>query len=246
MNAPDITALIPPASTPRARRGWRCPDETRLAAYVDGTLGGTLRESLQNHLADCGFCLGQVGFLSRAGELGPPPAVPTHLLALAQGERPGLLGHLRPATLVAATAGLVLALAVVSPRGREESLPGVPGFDRSDTASPAAPSADRILRNGQNAAGDPRIFRPSEGENVPRAGLDLRWREVAGSLFYTVQLLDSKGDVVWEGRTECTRLTLPAEVALAPGQTYFAWVLAHLPSGASVRSPAVGFRVAPG
>jgi hypothetical protein len=246
MNEPGLTSRIPLAKAAGARPGWRCPDEALVVAWVEGRLEGARRDAVESHLSDCAFCLGQAGFLSRAGELGPPPAVPTHLLALAQGERPGLIGHLRPASLVAATAGLVLALAVVSPRGRDGSLTGFLGFDRPETASPAAPTADRILRNGQNAAGDPRILRPFEGEIVPRAGFDLRWREVAGSLFYTVQLLDSKGDVVWERRTEATRLTLPAEAALAPGQTYFAWVLAHLPSGASVRSPAVGFRVAPG
>jgi len=246
MKEPGLTERIPLANAAGVRPGWRCPDEALVVAWVEGRLEGARRDAVESHLSECDFCLGQVGFLSRAGDLGPPPAVPTHLLALAQGERPGLIGHLRPATLVAAAASLVLALAVVVPRGREGSLPGVPRFDRPDSVSPAAPSADRILRNGQNAAGDPRILSPSEGENVPREGLELRWREVAGSLFYTVQLVDSKGDVVWEGRTEAARLTLPAEVALAPGQTYFAWVLAHLPSGASVRSPAVGFRVAPG
>ena len=246
MNEPGLTSRIPLANAAGARTGWRCPDEARLAAFVEGKLEGARHDEMESHLADCAFCLGQVGFLSRAGELGPPPAVPTHLLALAKGERPRLFGHLRPATLVAATASVVLALAVVWPRGREGPLVGIPSLDRPEAASPATPSAERILRNGQSATGDPRILRPSEGEIVPPAGMELRWREVAGSLYYTVQLLDSKGDVVWEGRTEAAHLALPTEATLAPGRTYYAWVLAHLPSGASVRSAAVGFRVAPG
>ncbi len=236
MNGPDLIARIPLASPAGTRRRWSCPDEALLATWIEGELKGPRREEIAGHVADCAFCLGQVGFLSRAGELGPPPAVPTHLLALAQGERPRLLEHLRPATLVAAAASLVLALAVVLPRGRMEP----------DLRSAAAPSADRIVRNGQRATGEPRIVHPSEGTVLPRAGLELRWRAVSGALFYSVQLLDSNGDVLWEGRTEAAHLALPAGIPLAPGQTYFAWVLAHLPSGASVRSPAVGFRVAPG
>ncbi len=236
MNGPDLAARILLASPAGTRRGWHCPDEALLATWVEGGLKGVRREQVEGHVADCAFCLGQVGFLSRAGKLGPPPAVPTHFLALAQGQRPRLLRHLRPATLVAAAASLVLALAVVLPRGRMGP----------DLDSAAAPSGDRIVRNGRGATSEPRIVHPSEGMVLPRAGLELRWGAVSDALFYSAQLLDSKGDVVWEGRTERPRLTLPADVPLAPGQTYFAWVFAHLPNGASVRSPAVGFRVSPG
>ncbi len=76
--------------------------------------------------------------------------------------------------------------------------------------------------------------------------LELRWEEAPEALFYTVQLVDPKGDVVWEGRADGARLAVPANAALAPGQPYFAWVLAHLRNGTTVRSPAVGFRLAPG
>jgi methionine-rich copper-binding protein CopC len=79
---------------------------------------------------------------------------------------------------------------------------------------------------------------------VSRNAVELRWDEGSGALFYTVQIVDPKGDVVWEGRTEDTHLTVPAAAPLVPGQPYFAWVLAHLRSGATVSSPALGFRLA--
>ena len=246
MREMDLTALIPPASASGARRGWRCKDEARLVAYVEGRLRGAPRKIVEDHLADCAFCLGQVGFLARAGQLGPPPAVPTQLLALARGERLGLIGHLRPATLVAATVGIVLALAVVSPRVREAPLSGISIPARTGIASSDSQDVDRLVRGGRGPAAAPRIVRPSEGESILRSSFELRWEETPGALFYTIQLVDLKGDVVWEGRTESARLTLPGEAALAPGQSYFAWVLAHLRSGATVRSSAVGFRVAPG
>ena len=238
MSDDELTPLIPSASASGARRGWRCPDEEQLTAWVAGELPAARREKLKAHLADCAYCCGQVGFLARAGELGPPPAVPVHLLAAAQGERSPFqfFGRLRPATLVAAGAGLLLALLVASPWGRPGSFP-------------AGAEPDRVVRNGLTVPGPadaPWILRPSEGEIVARAALELRWKEAPGALFYTVQLVDPKGDVVWEGRADGARLTVPADAVLAPGQPYFAWVLAHLRSGTTVRSPAVGFRLAPG
>ncbi len=233
MSEPEITHLIPPASASGARPGWRCPDEERLAAWVEGRLPADLRESLENHLADCDFCCGQVGFLSRAREIGPPPAVPGPLLALASGGRQSRAFAFRPATVLAAAAGILLALLVASPWGPSGSIPAVPEGDRS-------------VRTSRPAADAPWIVRPAEGESISLAALELRWEEAPGTLFYTVQLVDAKGDVAWEGRSDGTRLAVPADAALVPGQPYFAWVIAHLRSGTTVRSPAVGFRLSPG
>jgi len=246
MKEPDVTALIPPASTSGARRGWRCPDEERLAAYVEGTLEGTLREDLEGHLADCGFCCGQVGFLARAKELGPPPAVPGHLLSMALGERSWMIGRLRPATVVAAGAGLALLLLATRPWERPVPVPDISNSTKPDVSTSAGPTADRLVRTGRGSADTPWIVRPSEGESVSRKSLELEWEEAPGALFYTVQLVDPKGDVVWEGRAEGARLAVPADAGLATGQPYFAWVIAHLRSGATVRSKAVGFRLDPG
>ena len=89
------------------------------------------------------------------------------------------------------------------------------------------------------------------GTECPGAGRLLAKRSAYFTSFgesdlEVVQLVDSRGDVAWEGRTEGTRLAVPPAAALTPGQRYFAWVIAHLSSGATVRSPAVGFRLAPG
>jgi hypothetical protein len=246
MSEHDLTALIPPASQAGARRGRRCPDEARLAAFVDGALADSARDVVADHLAGCEYCCGQVGFLARAAELGPPPPVPAALLARAQGERVSLVRHLRPAAAVAGTVTVVAALLLVVQRDRQWSLPTLAPDSGTTVLAPASTAAERTVRNGRNPADAPLIVRPAEGETVPRAALELRWQDAPEALFYTVQLVDVRGDVAWEGRTEGTSLAVPAAAALAPGDRYFAWVLAHLPSGATVRSPAVGFRLAPG
>jgi hypothetical protein len=246
MSEHDLTALIPPASRAGARRGRRCPDDERLAAFVEGTLAGASRETVLDHLAECEFCCGQVGFLARASELGPPPPVPAELLALARGERASLVRHLRPAAVLAAAVTVVATVLLFLQRERQASLPSLLSDAGSSVSTPAVPPAERTVRNGRGPADTPLLVRPAEGETVVRAALLLRWHGAPGALFYTVQLVDLKGDVAWEGRTEGDSLVVPAAAALSPGQRYFAWVIAHLSSGATVRSPAVGFRLAPG
>jgi len=244
MNDHDLTALIPPASSGGAGGSRRCPDEARLAAFVEGTLPSADRETVMFHLADCAFCRGQVGFLVQAERLGPAPAVPTHLLALARGERSWWAGRLRPATVVAAALGMALALFLFTSRGRQRLLPADGKLPGAAIVTPSGITPERSVRTGHGTAGAPRIVRPVEGESVSRNAVELRWEEASGALFYTVQLVDPKGDVVWEGRTEGAHLTVPATAPLVPGQPYFAWVLGHLRSGATVTSPAVGFRLA--
>ena len=124
MSDDELAALISAASPAGSRRGWRCPDEAQLAAWVEGGLGVARREEVADHVAGCDWCCGQVGFLARTGKLGPPPAVPVSLLAAARGERTPSFGRLRPAILVAAGAGVILALLVAAPWGRPGSFPG--------------------------------------------------------------------------------------------------------------------------
>ena len=243
MSEVRFPTALPPARDAGAPKGWRCPDEALLASWAEGTLTDAAREGLVGHVADCAFCRGQLGFLARASDLGPPPAVPARLLSAARGERAPLLGRLRPATALAAGATLLLALLVTAP------WPGFPGAGPSGRAggdSPAAPGDAREVRSDAAPDVSPRLLRPAEGQTVAREALALRWTATPRALFYTVQVVDADGDVAWEGRSETTTLSVPAAAPLFPGRPYFAWVFAHLPSGATLPSPAVGFRLAPG
>jgi hypothetical protein len=207
-------------------------------------LSNEAREGVTLHLAGCAFCRGQVGFLVRAKQFGPPPTVPGHLLALARGKRSWWAGRLRPAIAVAAVLGMALAAVLVTSRGRQGLLPSKERLSGAAIATPSGIVPEGSVRTRHGTEGSPRIVRPVEGESMPRNAVELRWEETSGALFYTVQLVDSKGDVVWEGRTEGAHLTVPPGATLVPGEPYFAWVLAHLRSGATVRSLAVSFQLA--
>jgi hypothetical protein len=245
MSDHDLTCLIPPTSADCGGHGWRCPDDAQLAAFVEGRMSGRDREAVMLHLADCAFCRGQVGFLVRVEKLDPPPPAPTHLLAMAQAERSWWVGRLRPAGVAAALLGMALALMLVASRERHTLFPPAGQRPGSAMSAPSGGVGERPLRTGHGANSAPRIVEPVEGQSVSRKEVELRWEEVSGALFYTVQVVDPQGDVVWEGHAEGAHLKVPRTALLAPGRAYFAWVLAHLRSGATVRSSAVGFRVAP-
>ncbi len=227
MDERTLAVLIPRATAGTAPRGPDCPEEERLVGYVRAELDAETRARLELHLADCDFCRGQVGFLARAAELGPPPAVPVHLLAAAGGERARPFYRFRLASLGLLVAAALAAVVVLLP------------------SRDLAPAVDRETRAPAVAADDaPRILHPAEGASLP-AGFDLWWSASPGALAYAVELVDADGDLVWQGRAESVRLKLPADLALEPGRAYFVWVVALLPDGGRLRSPVVGFRVAP-
>jgi len=226
----SISALLPRAHPGVTPRGPDCPAEDLLVAFVQARLAEEDRARLELHLADCAFCRSQVGFLAREAELGPLPAVPTHLLAAASGERSVAdfrFRRFRLAPLALGAAALGAMLVLLPMRDRAPAPAG-------ETRAPAAA-----------VSGAPELLRPREGESVPRTNLLLLWRASPAALGYRIELVDAEGDRVWSGRSEATRLKLPTRVALEPGRAYYVWISAELPSGGLVRSPAVGFRAAP-
>ena len=84
MDEKDLKELLRSRSDQTSRRGWWCPDEIKLAAYVDHQLDGAARESITAHLANCDFCVSQVSFLSRAADWANPDDVPADVLRRAR------------------------------------------------------------------------------------------------------------------------------------------------------------------
>lgn len=225
-----ISVLLPRALPGDFSRGPGCPAEELLVAYVQERLAGDERTRFELHLADCAFCRSQVGFLAREAELGPLPAVPTHLLAAASGEHAAAdfrFRRFRLAPLALGAAALAALLVLLPMRDRAPAPAG-------GTRAPAAADSSA-----------PELLQPREGESVSRTNLLLLWRESPNALGYRIDLVDAEGDRVWSGRSEATRLKLPSRVALESGRAYYVWISAELPSGGLVRSPAVGFRAAP-
>src|ERR1041384_610308 len=96
-------------------RGWRCPDEARIAAYVDGRLEGSARNSLNAHFANCDYCLSQLSFLAKSADWQSSAQVPADLLVKArslvsQNRRPRFAWGLTTGTAVATSLLFIFAV----------------------------------------------------------------------------------------------------------------------------------------
>ncbi len=232
----EIARQIPLVADSAAKRTLRCPPSTQLAAYVDARLGENPRSEVEEHLADCAFCLGQIGFLVRDSRAPAAVPLPADLLSAAR-ERPNRRFGLVPVPALTALAATALLL-VVSVRWQPES-----GF--RPVQSSIDEVADRTVRNGAVTASPPRVVLPVDGEIVARPPVEVRWSASPGALQYAVQVLSLEGDLVWEDLTGGEGALIPSEVQLEPGQKYYVWVEAQLRNGGTARSGAVAFRVAP-
>jgi len=227
----EVSRQIPMAASPGTARGWRCPDPSLLAAYSESKLDATERVQLERHLADCDFCLGQVGFLVRdiQEEI---PAVPGRLLDAVRG---GGARWFHPVpNPVLAILGLAAALILI----------GTVVLQQGKVLAPTTETqVERTVRNGLTIRAAPRIVVPEEGALISKLPAEVRWEPAPGALHYTILLVNLDGDVVWEERSSGDHSLIPAEVKLETGQRYFLWVEAHLDSGSTQKSSAVGFSV---
>lgn len=238
----DLVDLLRSRSWSTSRPADRCLSEVEVAGFVAGGPGGRSRKRIEGHLAACNRCLGMAATLLRLEDQ-PVPLVPPDLrrqaldlVATRRRARPRLPLQWRVALPAAASLILVVGMFL----WRQDTA-------RVDRPSAEAASAQEVgaVRRGVGAPDDLRILAPAEGAVVEPERVDLLWTAASQGLFYEVQVVSDEGDLVWQGRTEETRLRLPAESRLGSDREYFLWVRAYLPDGKTVRSPAVGFRVVP-
>ena len=255
MTEKELATLLQARGAERSKRTWRCPDEARLAAYADNQLADRARHGLEDHLADCEFCRGQLAFLVRVEGTEPVGQVPSQLLTGARelGAEEGYsfwVPTLRWGTAVAATASLALGAALwlnqpeisVSPPSPPEG-PSPESLAAPPPIPPAPAEPLPSVRSRQPEPVAPELLFPAEGSVVRAGHIDFQWRGMPRTLFYEIRVVTAEGDLVWRGRAEATRVQLPPDVQLAAGQKYFVWVRAYLPEGKTAKSAVVGFNV---
>jgi len=256
MTEDRLHELLRLRKTGLARKGWRCPGPTMLAAYADGKLEGKLQSRFERHLADCDYCLNELALLVRAQELGQEHELSPEVLArIRYFAESKVRFTLKPAwawtALPAATVLLVLFTTLELREPRVVSLPPPPpATATSETAPSIEPSVSQpgapalpSVRSVQNTAAAPEFIFPVEGALIARGKLRFHWREVKGSRDYEILVVTAEGNVVWQGRSEQTHVQLPPDVSLTPEQKYFVWVRANLPEGKTAKSAVVSFRI---
>ncbi|HEY3039914.1 MAG TPA: hypothetical protein VGJ66_14325 [Pyrinomonadaceae bacterium] len=91
MEEKELTRLLR-SNVDATKRGWRCPDDNQLAAYVNRQVAEPGRQKLEAHFASCKACLETLAFVAQAFDEPSAYSVPAHLLArarsLADNKRP--------------------------------------------------------------------------------------------------------------------------------------------------------------
>jgi hypothetical protein len=271
MDEKDLQQLLHGRRNQVLRRGWRCPDEAKIAAYVGHQLEGPVRQTMETHLADCDYCLEQVSFLAQSADWTNFDALPPQLLSRARNLVPRRSASVttwgwRWAVPAVAAACLVLLIALVaiflrSRQGADvssgplvaqqhqpeivtipEMKPTVPAPTRLVPKPKSAEPSAPTLRSGARDL-MPTLVTPRNGETVQRNKLQFRWESLADAEFYEIRVVTAEGDSVFETKTEDVHLELGREVQLQAGAKYFVSVRAHLRQGKTVKSSIVSFRV---
>lgn len=264
MDEKDLKRLLHVRERTGVRAGWRCPDATRLAAYVEHSLPARDQASIESHVADCAVCLDQVAFLARHAAVGSA-AVSPQLLSRAQDVVPSTAWPLlvpRWAAVAVATACLLLVVTIelrqpgaplllgpppapepVASPGAPAALPAATPTAPAVTTNQTAPAPPATVRKSAPRPLALQLLSPAENSTLSLQKPEFRWQPVPGAIYYEIQVLAEEGDVVWQAKVEGTTTRLPDGHPLRAGTKYFAWVRAHLSGGGSVKSAAIAFRV---
>jgi len=122
---------------PNVEQLGACPDLSLIAAYVDGRLTDSGRDSLHRHLALCDLCTELVTEVVAANAMAmdvAPVAAPGSLLPFFRRHRAALTG-----TFLAAAAALVVVVRVMLPRGSGDTS-SMPPAARSGIVRSADPN----------------------------------------------------------------------------------------------------------
>jgi hypothetical protein len=235
MDQESLISLLRADADRRGERTPACPDEHELAAYVDGALPPPEVDSLEVHLADCGWCLAVVGFLSRQRESPDGEGVSETQVAAARKLvtwEPKRWGT-RASGWAAAAAVAFLSVFAVTQYSQLS--------DVDHDAVPASPV--RATRNVAPSLPSLQVLAPGAGATVDGQHPLFRWSAVQGSDYYDIRIVSDSGDLIAEQRVEGTEWRPVSPLALQPGTEYFVQVEAHPSQAKTISSDHVPFLV---
>ena len=272
MNEEQIRQILQSQRSAEPRRKFRCPEENKLAEYVDGRLSGSERTAFERHTSDCQSCLEAIAFLTRSAEWTDSKEIPAYLVARARGlvTQKAPVWRWRWAIPAVAAVCLVLALSFLVFRSRvrqpnvavDESLIAQnqqtppPVVVNTPAEEPPRPLPSRSvtkpnLNQGQTPSVRriqsgllPRLLVPREGSVLRRDELEFRWEPVSEAAFYRVRLATADGSLVREMETREPTLKLADDVKLTADANYYVTVVAHTSDGRATKSEIVRFRLA--
>jgi len=222
MNQDKLKALLKQLEE-NVERQPGCPDDYKLASYIEGGLSERDHGDFEMHMADCPFCIERIGILGRASE---------SAAALAISEQTRAVSNKRPrwqhASRWASAALVVIAVGFTVNLQSPEEVKNLP------------PATERYVRQ---VSFFPEILSPLEGSAVDPDNLVFKWKDVPGSLFYDIRIVSDDGALITRQRVWDTQWLLPAETQLQAGSEYFVRVDAFISEGKAVSSEHTVFKV---
>lgn len=238
MRPDELTTLLQALREEGGERSPQCPDEERIAGFVDGSLDETSTRSVRSHLADCGRCLAIVGMIAGERDEEGAKALDATMLARASASRPTKSSEKAwwQAPQWAAAAVLLLAVPVLI-----QTL----HTDRTASYSPPEAIVPAQRSSGTSSVPNaiPSLIFPSAGAVVEASQLTIRWTEVPGSSYYDVRILTDSGELVARQRVSTTEWRPPERLQLDASNEYFVHVDAYTAGGKAASSTHVPFRV---
>ena len=202
----------------------RHPRDSLLAAYLDGELTDDERAQVEAHVEQCNVCRRALAdVVQLLDSPGDAPARPAPPVAARRRRIPWLgLG-----IALAASIGAIMVMRQPTPFG--EDMEG-----RTRDAAPTrvderTPRLEAVL--------------PANGSASAAARPVFTWRR-ADVDRYSFRLLAEDGAPIWSRDTADTTLTLPSDVRLEPGRSYY-WRVDALAAGIVASTRAQQFTVAP-
>jgi len=252
MDERDLTPPIDARASKTHRRRWSCPGDNQVASYLEQRLQAKERSRFEAHLADCDFCLGIVGDLVRQRRASEPAEVPVRLLQRAIEVAPARSRWKVSSKwlLVPALASILVASAVFLRSPKQGKFVASVSAPTVETARPPAsipqpqsrPAERQYVRKMTTSAPALQLMEPQAGSIVRREALRFRWGPVANATYYEIRVVNSEGDLVWQGQVSTPPAQFPPDLSLRPGK-YFVWVRAYLNNDRTVKSDAVAFRI---
>jgi hypothetical protein len=191
----ELARLASSAGPPMAEPGPECLDDMGIARMAEGS--GTPGDIA--HTAACGFCRAQVAAAALALGSAPVAAEIARLNRPVWGRRSRRLAGIGGLAAAAVVAVLFVA--------RQPSDPA------------ADPGAHRDPEAGVPAAQAPVLLSPVDATVHRPVVLD--WRRSNGATQYQVAVFDAEGTVMWKKETTDSTVTIPADVRLEGGVTYW-------------------------
>lgn len=186
-----------------------------VAAYVSSRAPNEVHARIQAHLADCEECADEIAEIVRSVREARAGWSLRRRWMLTAG--------------TAAVAAVVLALLVGPRMGSLREHRGLVFRGENRPTELVVPPIE--------------VIEPENRGVVPRDSVRFSWKPVDEDALYSFTLTNSRGDVLWKGRTRDTVLSLSAEIVFQPGQNYLWYVDALYQNSKSTSTGALRFRV---